>query len=121
MILHINLFLSYYVRTACDLNQEYFEALKYVMDVASKNIIKHNQNLLSTEETSILDSQMCLQAAMPFGFSRLHICEIYEKKKGELFIQSKWKPSEINKYGPLSTVFYYQTLIDYLPKNIKVY
>lgn len=116
-ILHITLFLSYYVRTACDLQPEYFEALRTCMDIAGKNITAFGLDLLPVEKLSILDSQMHLQQAMSFGITRTHTCELYEKEGGTLFPQSKWSPSEINKYGPISVIYYYQSLIEQLPRG----
>ncbi len=117
VMLQATLFLSYYVRTACDLRPEQFEALKNCMDIAGKNTIAFGLGMLPVEKLSILDSQTRLQPATSFGITRTHTCELYEGKNGAIFPQSKWSPSEIDRYGPFSVLYYYQSLINYLPKT----
>ena len=119
MLIHINLFLSYYARMACDLTSEQFEVLKVCMDVAGKNILALELGCLPAGKVSTLDSQMHLQPITNFGITRTHTCELYEKKNGIIFPQSKWSPAGIGKFGPFSMLYYYQALIDCLPIKIQ--
>lgn len=117
MLLHITLFLSYYVRTLCDLRPEQLEGLKSFMEMAGRDIFALEQDKSSAKNISILGSRLRLQPASTFGITRTHACELYERANGGIFPQSTWSPMGIGTYGPFSTIYYYQSLLDRLSKG----
>lgn len=114
--LHMVLFLSYYVRTMCDLQPEYFETLKSYMNHAGKDIV------LSASSTfpQVLGGDLHLQPPKSFGVTRTHTGELYEKKDGNVFFQSHWSPSKISAYGLFSMMYYYQRILKVLDGEARV-
>lgn len=114
--LHTVMFLSYYVRTMCDLTPEYFEALKSYMNHVGEDITLN----ASSTFPHVLGSGLHLQSPKSFGVTRTHKGELYEKKDGTVFFQSHWSPSEINAYGPFSMMYYYQRILKFLDGETRV-
>lgn len=116
---HVVLFLNYYVRMLCDLRSEQLGALKSYMDQAGNNISISTLAGFSGAPR-VLGGEMQLQPPRSFGVTRTHLGELYSKKDGTVFLQSKWSPMGIDKYGPISVMYYYQSILGRIPEEDRV-
>lgn len=111
------LFLSFYVRTTCDLSIKEFSNLMSSMEAISYEIIDSCQNGTPMDNVTAIDHNMHFSKETMLGVTRSHTCELYVRKNGEMFPQSKWSPLHIEQYGPKSVLFYYQSIIDQQPEE----